>query len=571
MCHSPMFALSVMSSLAVAAALTSDRVPWTCLPTNKSAAFVSWRIDVAGVLSCAMNDQTKDCLVVPSQQVCRESLDDTRPIKSCAAADTSNPSTLCGQAFLQLTSPSSTAATTTDPPNKLTSDWRCFKTSSTSIVVVVRLNAALQTECLSKDRSSCLAFGSFNDCRAALGPPTPFLLDGTPLSCAQLASPADWCVAPPPTTPPPSATPSSASSSPHTTLIAIAALGAGVVVCVALLMRFFYVTRRRPRSASPTPSGGFGWTAQPATSRVFLKGTSTTLSADHVKLGDLVQWRLDETQLQTISQLHMSSTGVISLGRYDGAVVVIKQPLESDRTFEIMQAFVEEIELMIRYGTTMPTPDPPPFPHRGGWGYGVWVQSPHIVHIVGVAYMRLRDLSLVLEYMERGDLQTYLATTAATRGALFPWSSKTAVLQDVLQALVHLHSLGVIHRDVKARNVLLSHDATAKLTDFGVARRLSATATMTQGIGSFQWTAPEVLEGGQYTTKADMYSIGVLLGELDSHAAPAEEDLALRNDSRHATLSGDCPARLRKLAVHCLANDPESRPTAAHALQLLGQ
>ncbi|RHY17545.1 hypothetical protein DYB30_007889 [Aphanomyces astaci] len=206
--------------------------------------------------------------------------------------------------------------------------------------------------------------------------------------------------------------------------------------------------------------------------------------------------------------------------------------------------------------------------------------------------MRLRDLSLVLEYMERGDLQTYLSTTKLTP-SLLNWPQKLAILKDIVSGLGHIHALGVIHRDIKARNILLSHDLRAKLTDFGVARQVSGT-TMTQGIGSLQWTAPEVLEGGQYTAQADMYSLGILLSELDTHQPPyatdedALSDIVLlrpslqcppeRNPAEeedkkryHGVVgfSTSCPHRVQKLATLCLALDPNKRPTPAQVLQML--
>ncbi|RHY58991.1 hypothetical protein DYB34_006483 [Aphanomyces astaci] len=153
--------------------------------------------------------------------------------------------------------------------------------------------------------------------------------------------------------------------------------------------------------------------------------------------------------------------------------------------------------------------------------------------------MRLRDLSLVLEYMERGDLQTYLSTTKLTP-SLLNWPQKLAILKDIVSGLGHIHALGVIHRDIKARNILLSHDLRAKLTDFGVARQVSGT-TMTQGIGSLQWTAPEVLEGGQYTAQADMYSLGILLSELDTHQPPYATDEDALSDIVLLRPSLQCP------------------------------
>ncbi|RHY06415.1 hypothetical protein DYB25_005563, partial [Aphanomyces astaci] len=533
---------------------------------------------VADVLSCTMNDQSKDCLLIPTLQECQDKYmnDNTRPIKSCAASETRNASTLCGQVYVQLTSsgtpttppppPTTTTTTTTDPPSKLKGDWRCFQTTAGDSVVV-HLET---TACLSNDQRTCVSFPTSTACATALLQAPSLVLDTStlPLPCANLTSPLPaWCPASPSSPlPAPSLPPHSSSS----TIIIIVALAAGIVVCVGFLVHMkkkktFPTTRSRGASSFMWPMStrsNFG-------RRLFQnKPNDSVFSADHIHLGNLIHWRLDETQLATISTLHTSSTGLVSLARYLGKVVVVKQPLECDRSMDIMQAFVGEIELMIR------------------------VQSPHVIQVVGVSYMRLRDLSLVLEYMERGDLQTYLSTTKLTP-SLLNWPQKLAILKDIVSGLGHIHALGVIHRDIKARNILLSHDLRAKLTDFGVARQVSGT-TMTQGIGSLQWTAPEVLEGGQYTAQADMYSLGILLSELDTHQPPyatdedALSDIVLlrpslqcppeRNPAEeedkkryHGVVgfSTSCPHRVQKLATLCLALDPNKRPTPAQVLQML--
>uniref|UniRef100_H3G7N6 Protein kinase domain-containing protein n=1 Tax=Phytophthora ramorum TaxID=164328 RepID=H3G7N6_PHYRM len=66
----------------------------------------------------------------------------------------------------------------------------------------------------------------------------------------------------------------------------------------------------------------------------------------------------------------------------------------------------------------------------------------------------------------------------------------------------------VIHRDLKSKNILLNEHLEAKLSDFGVSRE-RITGTMTAGVGTSLWMAPEVMMGGKYDAKADMFSFGV--------------------------------------------------------------
>ncbi|KAG2787078.1 hypothetical protein PC129_g9880 [Phytophthora cactorum] len=89
-------------------------------------------------------------------------------------------------------------------------------------------------------------------------------------------------------------------------------------------------------------------------------------------------------------------------------------------------------------------------------------------------------------------------------------ASKMQITYQVAYALTYLHSLDpvVLHRDLKSRNILLTESLDAKLTDFG-ASRIRSDATMTAGVGSSLWMAPEVTMGKRYGKKADVFSTSV--------------------------------------------------------------
>ncbi|GLE07426.1 hypothetical protein PINS_up017635 [Pythium insidiosum] len=100
-------------------------------------------------------------------------------------------------------------------------------------------------------------------------------------------------------------------------------------------------------------------------------------------------------------------------------------------------------------------------------------------------------------------------------------AEKLKIATHIAHALTYLHSLEdiVLHRDLKSRNVLLTEAYDAKLTDFGASRE-RADCTMTAGVGSSLWMAPEVMLGKRYDESADVYSFGVMLSELDTHDMP---------------------------------------------------
>lgn len=101
-----------------------------------------------------------------------------------------------------------------------------------------------------------------------------------------------------------------------------------------------------------------------------------------------------------------------------------------------------------------------------------------------------------------------------------------ALARELLDALAHIHEAGILHRDIKPANVLLDTDGSPRLTDFGIARGEEQTGlTLTgQVMGTLRYIAPEVAAGEPATARSDLYSVGVLLGEM-AGASP-EEPLA---------------------------------------------
>ena len=122
--------------------------------------------------------------------------------------------------------------------------------------------------------------------------------------------------------------------------------------------------------------------------------------------------------------------------------------------------------------------------------------------------------------------------------------------RELLGALAHVHAAGIVHRDVKPGNILLDHDDSCQLTDFGIARPQDATAMTQTGMvmGTVRYLAPEVAEGGPATERSDLYAAGGVVREV----------------------AGDPPPRLRVLLDALTDEDPERRPASAEdALAML--
>jgi tetratricopeptide (TPR) repeat protein len=115
--------------------------------------------------------------------------------------------------------------------------------------------------------------------------------------------------------------------------------------------------------------------------------------------------------------------------------------------------------------------------------------------------------------------------------------------RELLEALDHIHSVGVLHRDIKPANVILEPDGTTKLIDFGIALPRDATALTSTGLilGTERYAAPEVMEGRPATERSDLYSAGVVL----------------------RSCQGRCSRALGALIEWMTSRDPMARPASA--------
>ncbi|CAK4107113.1 unnamed protein product [Aphanomyces euteiches] len=207
--------------------------------------------------------------------------------------------------------------------------------------------------------------------------------------------------------------------------------------------------------------------------------------------------RLREPLILLEQVLGRGTYGEVILGHYNQQLVAVKRLRPDHNTPKNIASLLQEIQLMTRFN------------------------SPYLVHFIGATWENeaMTDLMCVVEYMEQRDLQSYLARTKDRPKSNFPWKQKLSVARHMALALVYLHDQKVIHRDLKSPNVFLNQTMDAKLGDFGIARHV-VEKSMSNAVGSYRWTAPEVLKGKYYSVKADIYSFGVVLSELDTHVVP---------------------------------------------------
>lgn len=124
-----------------------------------------------------------------------------------------------------------------------------------------------------------------------------------------------------------------------------------------------------------------------------------------------------------------------------------------------------------------------------------------------------------MEYCPHGELFDLIAAKAEKDG-VFNESEAADIMQKLLQAITHCHSLKIAHRDIKPENVMIGKSKEIKLIDFGLSKRSKKGASkMKTVVGTPYYVAPEVLQG-KYSYECDVWSLGVLLYILLSGYLP---------------------------------------------------
>lgn len=198
------------------------------------------------------------------------------------------------------------------------------------------------------------------------------------------------------------------------------------------------------------------------------------------------------------------------------------------------------------------------------------LSHPNIVKIYDVGFSD-KIQYIVMEYIDGITLKEYMENEK-----VLSWKDSVHFVLQILRALQHAHSRGIVHRDIKPQNIMMFPDGTIKVMDFGIAkfaREQGKTAT-DQAIGTVHYISPEQARGDVTDAKSDVYSVGVMLYEMLTGKKPFDTDnpvtIAVMHmqakAERPRNINPDIPIGLEEIILHAMVKDPAHRYQTAQEM-----
>lgn len=186
--------------------------------------------------------------------------------------------------------------------------------------------------------------------------------------------------------------------------------------------------------------------------------------------------------------------------------------------------------------------------------------APNITHYYG-CFLDGPRVWIVMEYAQGGSVRTLMK---ACKDGVVEEKYVSVITREVLSALSYLHKSSIIHRDLKAANILITATGKVMLCDFGVSALLvTASSKRNTLVGTPHWMAPEVAQGSAYDTKADIWSLGIAIYEMIKGSAPNSHMMdqakliqMLPRMKPPRLIEGEGSKELREFVAHCLRESP---------------
>ncbi|KAL6305032.1 hypothetical protein BKA93DRAFT_825363 [Sparassis latifolia] len=192
--------------------------------------------------------------------------------------------------------------------------------------------------------------------------------------------------------------------------------------------------------------------------------------------------------------------------------------------------------------------------------------APNITQYYG-CYLDGPRVWIVMEYAQGGSVRTLMK---ASKDGTLEEKYVAVITREVLMGLTYLHKSSIIHRDLKAANILITAAGKVMICDFGVSALLvTASSKRNTLVGTPHWMAPEVAHASAYDTKADIWSLGIMIYEMIKGSAPhshvvdqAKLIQMIPRMKPPRLIEGEGSKELREFVAHCLRESPSDRLSA---------
>ena len=197
------------------------------------------------------------------------------------------------------------------------------------------------------------------------------------------------------------------------------------------------------------------------------------------------------------------------------------------------------------------------------------LSHPNIVSVYDVSKSSETEY-IVMELIDGISLKDYMVK----KGAL-TWREALHFITQIVKALDHAHSRGIIHRDIKPHNIMVLRDGSVRVTDFGIAHLATTQNTLTQeALGSVHYISPEQAKGGMVDFRSDIYSAGVVLYEMLTNTLPFDGDTPVAVAIQHINsvarsprdIVEDIPEGLEEITLKAMCPDIEKRYETAEQM-----
>ncbi|XP_023739609.1 serine/threonine-protein kinase STY13 [Lactuca sativa] len=263
------------------------------------------------------------------------------------------------------------------------------------------------------------------------------------------------------------------------------------------------------------------------------------------------EWTIKLKKLNMGPAFAQGAFGKLYKGIYNGEDVAIKLLEKPEENLDVANAMEKQFQQEVKMLAGL--------------------NHPNIVRFIGGCHKPM-VWCIVTEYARGGSVRQFL-NRRQNRAVPLRLAVKQAA--DVAKGMEYVHGVGVIHRDLKSDNLLISKDQSIKIADFGIARIEVRTEGMTPEMGTYRWMAPEMIQHRPYTQKVDVYSFGIVLWELITGKLPyhnltdVQAAFAVVNKGIRPAIPDDCLPILGEIMTRCWDVDPHVRPHFSEVVKML--